>query len=116
MKKNDWKLIVFFLIVAGVFFFWNEMRGKEGREAVIYVDGMEYQRVSLWKEQEILVGTGNVVVTGQGSAHMEAADCPDQICVHHRPVSKSGESIVCLPNRVVVEIQGEDCEVDVTAY
>lgn len=116
MKENDWKLILFLMAVAGLLFFWNAIRGTEGNEAVIWIDGKEYQRVSLWEEKEIPVGEGNVVVTGRGSAYMKWADCPDQICVHHRPVSKNGENIVCLPNRVVVEIKGEDSAVDVTAY
>ena len=35
---------------------------------------------------------------------MEAADCRDQICVRHRAVSAVGESIICLPHKLVVEI------------
>ncbi|MBR2100172.1 MAG: NusG domain II-containing protein [Eubacterium sp.] len=41
-----------------------------------------------------------------------SADCPDKICVNHRAISKSGESIICLPNKVVVSIEGEKTEVD----
>ena len=33
------------------------------------------------------------------------ADCPDQLCVNQRAVSADNESIICLPNRVIVEIQ-----------
>ena len=44
---------------------------------------------------------------------MEWADCPDQICVNHRPVSRNGESIICLPNEVVVSVKGgEEAELD----
>ena len=39
---------------------------------------------------------------------MEWADCPDQICVSHRKISRDGESIICLPNQVVVTIQSSD--------
>lgn len=38
---------------------------------------------------------------------MEAADCRDQICVHHIPISDGGESMICLPHKLVVEIVGE---------
>ena len=44
---------------------------------------------------------------------MEDADCPDQICVNHRAISRDGESIICLPNQTVVTIRGgEKPEVD----
>lgn len=44
------------------------------------------------------------LVIDDGAAYMESADCPNQICVHHNPVSHKGETIVCLPNRIIVEI------------
>ena len=47
---------------------------------------------------------------------MKEADCPDQICVRHKAISKSGESIVCLPHKVVVEISSEEeQDVDIVA-
>ncbi len=48
----------------------------------------------------------NLVSVQNGAVSVEAADCKDQICVHHKPVSMAGESIVCLPHRLVVEIAG----------
>ena len=36
---------------------------------------------------------------------MIEASCPDKVCVRQHPVSGQGESLVCLPNQVVVEIQ-----------
>ncbi|MCM1039140.1 MAG: NusG domain II-containing protein [Ruminococcus sp.] len=46
----------------------------------------------------------NILVCREGEVSVIAADCPDQICVHHTPVSKAGENIICLPHKVVVEI------------
>lgn len=45
-----------------------------------------------------------ILVISDGKADMESADCPNQICVHHGAISHTGETIVCLPNRVVIEI------------
>ena len=39
-----------------------------------------------------------------GKADMTEADCPDKLCVHQKPVSKNHESIICLPNKVIVEV------------
>ena len=41
---------------------------------------------------------------------MRKADCPDQICKNHKPIRKSGETIVCLPHKAVIEISSEEDE------
>lgn len=43
-----------------------------------------------------------------GKADVTGASCPDQICVDHRPIKKTGESIVCLPGKVVLTIRGAE--------
>ena len=49
-------------------------------------------------------GAFNLFSVADGVVRMEAADCRDQICVRHRAVSAVGESIICLPHKLVVEI------------
>ncbi|MCD8146292.1 MAG: NusG domain II-containing protein [Clostridiales bacterium] len=53
-------------------------------------------------------GVTNLVVIEDGTVHMEEADCPDQLCVKQGKIRYAGDSLICLPNRVVVEISGED--------
>lgn len=48
----------------------------------------------------------NLISIAEGKVTMEAADCRDQICVHHKPIMSVGESIICLPHRLVVEVTG----------
>ena len=50
----------------------------------------------------------NLISVTDGTVVMEAADCRDQICVHHRPILSKGENIICLPHRLVVEIDSGD--------
>ena len=45
-----------------------------------------------------------ILIIYDGKADMESADCPNQICVHHSSISHKGETIICLPNRVAIEI------------
>lgn len=52
----------------------------------------------------------NLLCITAGSVRMESADCRDQICVHHKPISGSRESIICLPHKLVVEIIGDSKE------
>ena len=49
----------------------------------------------------------NLLTVSEAGVSMEAADCPDQICVHHISIRNGGESIICLPHKLVVEILGE---------
>lgn len=48
----------------------------------------------------------NLLAVGGEWVRMQAADCPDQICVHHIPIKGGGESIICLPHKLAVEIVG----------
>ena len=41
-----------------------------------------------------------------GKVTMISAQCPDQLCRKQGPVFRPGETIVCLPNKVVLEIKG----------
>ena len=60
-------------------------------------------------EPKLAEGTSyNLISVTDGMVVVEAADCKDQICVRHKPVSSRGESIICLPHRLVVEIVGDD--------
>ena len=60
---------------------------------------------SLADDQEIVLNNGsNVLKIKNGEADMNRADCPDQLCVKQKAVSKNKESIICLPNKIVVEV------------
>lgn len=48
----------------------------------------------------------NLFSVTNGTVTMEAADCKDQICVRHIPISSDRESIICLPNKLVIEMRG----------
>ena len=50
--------------------------------------------------------TTNLLVIKDGKADVTEADCPDKLCVHQKAISKTNETIVCLPNKVVVQVIG----------
>lgn len=88
--------------------------GAEGEEVVITVEGKVYGTYLLSQDREIsidLENGHNLVIIKDGLVHMEDADCPDKYCVTKGNISGKGETIVCLPHRLVVEIctnGGED--------
>lgn len=109
MKKNDWILIILVAAVAGIFLAVLLLRPEEAvRQVEISVDGELYGRYDLKEDQEISINETNKVQISDGTAKMTWAGCPDQICVHHKEISGTGESIICLPNKIVVTIIGGD--------
>lgn len=114
MKKNDWILVMVILVLAGIGFFIYTSYGRQNAGFVkVTVDGELFGMYSLEKEQEIKINDTNYLIIRDGQADMIEADCPDQICVDHKTISKNKETIVCLPNKVIAEIVGgEDVEND----
>lgn len=52
----------------------------------------------------------NVVVISGGTVKVTEASCANQVCVGHSAISRSGESIVCLPNKLIVRIDSGGAE------
>lgn len=116
LKKMDVILILTVLILAiGGLIFYSIIGKKDAGLVVIEVDGTVYGEYSLREKQEVFINDTNVLMIEDGKASMREADCPDQICVEHVSISKNGETIVCLPNKVIVTVtQGQDGELDAT--
>lgn len=53
-----------------------------------------------------LNGGTNILVIEDGAAYMAEADCPDGVCINTGRISRTGERIVCLPNKLLVEVVG----------
>ena len=110
MKKNDLLLILGIVILAGGVFLWNNLvKGEAGGSAVVYIDGEASATYDLNKDGEYEIHTEhgqNLLMIKEGKADMTEADCPDGLCVKQHAVYKTGETIVCLPHKVVIEIEG----------
>lgn len=110
LKKNDWILIIIIVCVAGLAFLLHEVIGGKGANCVtVKVDGRIEGVYSLAEDQKIEINNGsNILQIKNGEADMIEADCPDKLCVHQKPVSKNHENIICLPNKVVVEVDSSE--------
>ncbi len=77
----------------------------EGSVVAVSVNGERTAEYSLSESGEYPIAEGgNILVIENGEAYISFADCPDGLCVRMGKISRSGERIVCLPNRVIVEI------------
>ena len=103
MKKGDIIIIVSIALatalgIASMFVF-----SGEGSTITIKQNNETIYSGSLYKDNEVALST-NTVVIENGEVYMKDATCKNQVCVKHSKISSKGESIICLPNRVIVEI------------
>ena len=106
--KNDVIFISFLAVFCIAVCLWVYKGGAvEGSNIKITVDGKEYGIYSLLEEQTITIGEGenlNIIEIKGGKAYMKEASCPDQLCVDQNEISFDKESIICLPNKVVITV------------
>lgn len=113
MKKRDIILIASILIVAIAFFLIVELTKEEGAGVTVKVDGVKVAEYSLSKNGTYpLNGGTNILVIENGKAYLTDANCPDKLCVHQGKISRTGETITCLPNKLTVSVFGAEQSVD----
>lgn len=107
LKKKDWILIGIILCVAALtILVYTFIGGAGANRVVIKIEGEIEGIYSLSEDREVEINGGtNLLRIKGGEASMIEADCPDKLCVHQKPVSLNHESIICLPNKVVVEVE-----------
>lgn len=93
-------LILFALASVGFFTAFK----KDGGTVRITVENEQYGEYRLDTDREIVLAHNTVEIKNR-QVWVVHADCRDQICVEKGKISAKGESIVCLPNGVVVEVE-----------
>ena len=119
MKKADFIVMGTVLTVAVILFiFLYGINTESGDLVQIEINGEISEVIPLdstaTREIETTNGT-NTLVIENGYALMTDADCPDRICVNHRAIKRTGESIICLPHGVVVSIVNDKKDNDIDA-
>ena len=104
MKKADICIIFAVLFVAITLLFLGSLGKTAGKTVVISQNNICLYKVDLNKDTVITL-EGNTIEIKSQRVRVVKADCKNQICVKHKAISKSGESIVCLPNKVLIEIK-----------
>ena len=110
IKKADIALF-FVLLAVGLTISWASLNsGQTGDKVRISVGGETYGVYDLAQDRTIQVRqnghTNNIIIEG-GHVSMASSDCANQVCVNTGAIYLAGDSIVCLPNRVMVEILSE---------
>ena len=104
MKKNDLIFILSVLLVLTVSFPIIKNTAKGGNTVKITVDGKVFAEKPLSEDCEIQINGTNTAVIENGTVYMKYASCPDKLCMHQGKASDSSKKIICLPNRVIIEV------------
>ena len=114
-KNILWALLFAVIVLGGVLLYLNLGKGK-GTVAVVSVDGEVLERIDLSKVRtpyDIPVSTpygNNTVHVEPGAISVTEADCPDHVCIYQGRLNGSGIPIICMPHRLVIEIEGGDID------
>ena len=119
--RNDIILAAVILVIAVAGLLFIKFTKVQGNRVVVKINGVETVSYSLSEDVRYEIRTGenneniNVLVIKDGKAYLSEADCPDGICKDYRPISYVGETIVCLPHKVVIEITGNTTDISLDA-
>lgn len=108
-RKNDVLLVAALLLLGGALALFLLATRREGGTVRVQIDGETVMELPLDQDARLVLGEGegtNTLTVSGGTAQIVQADCPDQVCVRQGAVRYAGESIVCLPHRLIVTIEG----------
>ncbi len=118
IKKADIALFFILLILGLAASCFSVAGSTAGSKVIISVDGEVFGAYDINKNQTIEVkqnGHTNNITIKDGLVSMSYSDCANQVCVHTGSIKESSDTIVCLPNKVMVEISAEGGPVDVVS-
>jgi hypothetical protein len=125
-QKTRWSWVDL-LIAAGIVLFslyWLVARAATRetlKEAVIYKDDVVIERISLAQSEERRIdlsphGVDMVVAVRHGRVRVVSSDCQQQICVRKGWVARAHDPIICLPNKITIEVSGTDPQYDAISH
>lgn len=126
MTKGDKYLIIIIIIISliSIIYVERDATSYNSKYISIQVNGKEYKKITFNPKmvgKTIPIKTKycyNLIEIGDEKVRVIEADCPDKLDVKQGYISKPGETIVCLPNRLIIEIKGEngENEIDYLSY
>ncbi len=114
IKKSDIILAAVLILVCTLLPFITGSAPKDpGPSSMVVVtkNGKFFESCSLFDERIIDTGSNRIVID-KGEVCMKYSDCKNRICVRQGAINRPGQTIICIPNRIVVEIKGGDSGYD----
>ncbi len=117
--RNDIILFTALLALSVLLLILGNLDSKGGGATVTDSQGRVYT-FNLYENEDIRIETDlgyNVISVHDGKIYVSDADCPDCSCVKQGGINKKGDKIVCLPHKLIVEVDSEDnTELDSVTY
>lgn len=119
IKKMDIVIIAVLLIISftpHLIFFKTSQKGSKNNYAIIKVDGKIHKKIDLSKVKKSekvnlnLPNGKNTLLIKNNSIQMKSANCNDALCVKQGNISKVGQTIICLPHKLIIEIKGDELD------
>ena len=119
IKKMDIVIIAVLLIISftpHLIFFKTSQKSSKNNYAIIKVDGKIHKKIDLSnvknneKVNLNLPNGKNTLLIKNNSIQMDSANCNDALCVKQGNISKVGQTIICLPHKLIIEIKGDELD------
>ena len=119
IKKMDIVIIAVLLILSftpHLIFFKTSQKASKNNYAIIQVDGKIHKKIDLSKVKKSekvnlnLPNGKNTLLGENNSIVMDSANCNDALCVKQGNISKVGQTIICLPHKLIIEIKGDELD------
>ena len=105
IKKADIVLFLIIVILGLAISFWSIAGSSQGDTVIIKAGGELFGTYNLDENREININDTNTVVIENGTVYMKDSTCKNHVCIDTGKISETKDSIVCLPNKVVVTIE-----------
>lgn len=126
MKQNKYKITKYDYVISGfsviaVFLvpliLLHKNNNSIGNEALIYQNGKIIREISLHKNEVISIDKMQIEAKN-GEIRIKSSNCPKEMCKHMGRISSAGQAVVCVPNKIAIEIKGktENQEYNVMSY
>lgn len=116
MNKNDFKMISIVIIVIGILFLLYFINSKKASNALVYYGSDIILTIDLNIDKEYIVqgDNGEVKIEVKNKQiRVNEENSPYHLCSKQGYISKTGESIICLPNKIIIELPNDEIDTEV---
>jgi hypothetical protein len=110
-KRNDLILLLGIVLIAALVLIAFHFLKADGATIEVTKNGKKIAEYPLTQNAEIkLDGAAGhaILIIEDGQAYIKEASCPDKLCIKQGKINKNGETVICLPNKLVVTVNSED--------
>lgn len=116
LKKMDFIIIIVLIIFSFIpHFIYSNLICEDNKNlyATIKINGKVYNTIYLpiTSEKKLSISTNNgnnTIIINNNEVKIIDADCKDELCIKQGSISKVGKTLICLPNKLIIEIKGDE--------